>query len=423
MVHRILNLLKKEEIDIYKINMETVESIELFFIKKELDMNRRKNVTHYKVTVYKDFEENNEKYRGSANVDIYSSMDDEEISKVLRDGLYAAGFVKNKFYPLTSKEKCGLITIPSKFNGYTLEEAALVVKRALYKNDIYENGGINSAEIFINKTTTRIISSEGVDVTFEKYSSEIECITQWLEEQDVELFNLFKYDDLNEELIEENVKDAIELTKWRVKANQSVKSGGYRVLLRKAALKSFFEYYIENASAVAVYNNISKFKVGESAQGNEIKGDKVNITLEGTNPFDSDGVKLEKVSIIEDGILKTYHGSERYCYYLNINTTGVLDKITVQCGEKSIEEMKTEPYVELLTFSDFQMDSLTGDFAGEIRLGFIYDGDKLTPITGGSISGNIRKVQSNMYLSKESLIDANFNGPKALELLEANIAG
>jgi predicted Zn-dependent protease len=351
-------------------------------------------------------------------------MDDLEISKVLRDGLYAAGFVKNKFYPLAKEEKCGVISIPSKFNGYTLEDAALVaVQKALYKNDIYQNGGINSAEIFINKTTTRIINSEGVDVTFEKYSSEIECITQWLEEQDVELFNLFKYEDLNEELIEENVKDAIELTKWRVKAKESVKSGNYRVLLRKAALKSFFGYYIENASAVAIYNNISKFKVGESVQGNDIKGDKVNITLDGANPYDIDGVKLEKVNIIEEGILKTYHGSERFCYYLNINTTGVLDNVTVQCGEKSIEEMKTEPYLELLAFSDFQMDSLTGDFAGEIRLGFIFDGEKVTPVTGGSISGNIRKVQNNMHLSKENFIDCNFNGPKALELVNVNIAG
>jgi len=69
------------------------------------------------------------------------------------------------------------------------------------------------------------------------------------------------------------------------------------------------------------------------------------------------------------------------------------------------------------------MDSLTGDFAGEIRLGFYYDGEKITPVTGGSMSGNIRNLQNNMFLSKEVYKDGRFTGPKMLELINVNIAG
>lgn len=423
MIEIIINALKKVSISKYKINVDKVESIELFFIKNQLDMNRRKDVTHYKVIVYRDFEEYNKKYTGSANVDIYPTMTVEEIEEALKDGLYAAGFVKNQFYPLVAGEKSQCITIPSKFDGHSLEEAVMDMKKALYCNDIYEDGGINSSEIFLNKTTSRIINSEGVDISFVKYTSEIECITQWLEEQDVELFNVFRYSELDTNLISEDVKDAIELTKWRVKAKNAVKTGNYRVLLRKAALKSFFEYYIDNATANSVYNKLSKFNVEESVQGSVIKGDRVNITLMSSVPYDEDGFKLEEIKIIEDGTLKAFFGSKRFCHYLDIKPTGVLDSVKVSLGEKSEEEMKKEPYLELLAFSDFQMDSLTGDFAGEIRLGFLYDGEKVTPVTGGSMSGNISDFHENMFFSKEEYKEDRFIGPKILELLNVNISG
>jgi predicted Zn-dependent protease len=423
MVEIIINAFKKININKYKINVDKVESIELFFIKKQLDMNRRKDVTHYKVIVYRDFEENNKKYTGSANVDIYPTMRADEIEEALKDGLYAAGFVKNQFYPLVAGEKSQCITLPSKFDSCSLEEAVIQIKEALYGNDIYEEGGVNSSEIFLNKTTSRIINSEGVDISFVKYTSEIECITQWLEEQDVELFNVFRYSDLDATLISEDVKDAIELTKWRVKARNSVKTGNYRVLLRKAALKSFFDYYVDNATASSVYNKLSKFKVEESVQGSSIKGDKVNITLMGSVPYDEDGFKLDEVKIIDEGILKAFYGSKRFCHYLDIKPTGVLDLVKVNLGNKTEEEMKKESYLELLAFSDFQMDSLTGDYAGEIRLGFLYDGEKVTPITGGSMSGNISDVHENMFFSKEEYKEEKFVGPKILELLNVNVSG
>jgi predicted Zn-dependent protease len=423
MIERIINQLGKANINVYKVNMETVESVELFFIKKALDMNRKKKVTHYKVTVYKDFEEDEETYRGSSEVDIYPTMKDEEIEKILKDGLYAAGFVKNKFYPLVKGEKALEVTIPSKFSGFSLEEGAMIIQKALYKNDVFQQGGINSSEIFLNKSTKRIVNSEGVDVSFVKFSSEIECITQWIEDQDVELFNVFSYGDLDEQLIAESVKDAIELTKWRVRAKGAVKTGSYKVLLRKLALKEMFSYYTDKASVGAVYNKLSNFKPGEIVQGENILGDKVTITLKGSAPYDNDGLPLKEINLIEDGILKTYHGNTRFSHYLGIEPTGDLDEVVVKCGDKSMEEMKQEPYLELLAFSDFQMDSLTGNFAGEIRLGFYFDGENRTPVTGGSMSGNINNVQNRMFLSKEVYKDGRLTGPNMLELFNINIAG
>lgn len=59
------------DVDGYKIVETKVNSEELFFIKKDLDMNRSKDVHHFKVTVYKNFEENKMKYKGSSIVNIH----------------------------------------------------------------------------------------------------------------------------------------------------------------------------------------------------------------------------------------------------------------------------------------------------------------------------------------------------------------
>lgn len=56
MIERIQTLLHENpEISGFKIIEELTDSFELFFIKKELDISRAKQVQHYLITVYKDF--------------------------------------------------------------------------------------------------------------------------------------------------------------------------------------------------------------------------------------------------------------------------------------------------------------------------------------------------------------------------------
>ena len=105
MIEKIKEILSNVNgIDGWKINEKIVESKELFFIKKELDMNRAKDVHHINLTVYKDFEEDGKKYRGSSTTVIYPTMNEEEIKNAITDAVYAAGFVKNEYYPLVEPE-------------------------------------------------------------------------------------------------------------------------------------------------------------------------------------------------------------------------------------------------------------------------------------------------------------------------------
>ena len=89
-----------------------------------------------------------------------------------------------------------------------------------------------------------------------------------------------------------------------------------------------------------------------------------------------------------------------------------------------------------LRFSDFEPEML----AAEVRRQLRYCRDRATagptppseappradlgdPVTGGSVSGNIRDVQAQVYLSRETQSTTGFQGPLAIRLPEISVAG
>jgi len=76
-----------------------------------------------------------------------------------------------------------------------------------------------------------------------------------------------------------------------------------------------------------------------------------------------------------------------------------------------------------VSFSDFQVNPVTGDFISEIRLGFYFDGKKTAPVTGGSITGSITKVQDTMRMSTEQKQYNSYLGPATISITNATISG
>ncbi len=66
-----------------------------------------------------------------------------------------------------------------------------------------------------------------------------------------------------------------------------------------------------------------------------------------------------------------------------------------------------------------------GDFGGEIRLAFEYEqsGGSRKPLTGGSISGNVKTAQKTLELSEEIQLLNGFSGPQTVRLAQASITG
>lgn len=431
MIELLKSVLEECNVATYKIVEEKVESAELFFIKKDLDLSRGKDIINYTLTVYKDFEEKGKRYRGSSEVTIFRTMRNEQIKVIVNAAMYAANFIKNEYYNLPKGHKEGNIVIPNGFSNNTIEDAAFIIKDMLYNKDEFEKGFINSSEIFVYKVNKRIINSEGIDVSYEKIYSDVEFITQWIESQDVELYNYICFTELDKDYIDDKVIRGLNKTKFRDKAKDKLPSGKYKVILCEDEVRELIDgYYVNGAKASSIYNKTSNFKINEKLQGEDIKGDYLNISLKAflsnsktSVPYDNDGIKLNDLELISNGVLKNYYGNSRFCQYLNIEPTGDIPNVIVKCGNKSMDEMEREIGLLVLAFSSFEIDEVTGDFAGEIRLGLYNDGEKITPITGGSISANIKDVQDKIYLSSDIYKTTSYEGPIAVQICDVSVAG
>ena len=433
MIERIKNVLNsKNEITGYKICETRTESNELFFIKKNVDMDRAKKVHHFKVTVYVDREENGEKFTGASSTSIHPTMSDAEIGKAIDEVAFAARFIKNPYYPLVKPMKQEKKLPESCFAKESFPYWMNELTKAVYQNDTYDQGGINSSEIFLEKIETRIVNSEGVDVSSVKYKCMIEFITTWKEEgsEEIELYRCLDCSDFDKDYIANDVKDMILTCREKAIAGKTPALKTFPVILTREAVKSFFSFYYSKSSASAVYNQSSTWKVGDQVQGSEVKGDKITVTLDPflknstcSDSFDADGFALAPVRILEQGELKRYAADMRYSFYLGVEPTGAIGNLIVESGSHTEGELKQEPHLMTAAFSDFSVDTLTGDFCGEIRLAWYYDGKTTVPVTGGSISGNIGELQQELYLSVERQKDNDFEGPAMIKIKNVTIAG
>ena len=65
---RYIDILNKSNVGTYFVSETAAKSVELFFIKKKLDMRRMKDDDSAEITIYKDMEEDGKKFRGFAAV-------------------------------------------------------------------------------------------------------------------------------------------------------------------------------------------------------------------------------------------------------------------------------------------------------------------------------------------------------------------
>ncbi len=421
MINKITEILKTEGIEKYLINQTEKSSSELFFIKKKLDVRRAKNITDYKVTVYRDFEKDGENLTGSAAADIFPTMADEEVREKLIEAYFAAQFAANPYFELVRGD--GKTVTHDSAVSYSTEDAARSMAKALFSADTDEEAFINSAEIFAVNEKIRIINSDGVDAAFNKFDINGEFVTQCKTEEDVELHYSFDYDCVNENAIAEKAAEGIKAAKDRSVAKRCLESGNYDVILSGEELAEILSYYTFRANSAYIYAKYSDYSVGTNVQGGETDGEKLNIVCAATQPYSSEGIKMSDLKLIENGELKAIHGGNRFAQYLGIAPTGIYEKIKLEAGSESLEAMKKKPYLQAMKFSDFQMDPFTGHFGGEIRLAYLFDGNAVTKVTGGSVNGIITKAHKNLVFSEERYSDSHYEGPFAVKIENVAVAG
>lgn len=423
MLKKIIEQLKTSEATCWKIEENIVESREFFFIKDRSDIGRSKKVKHIDVTVYRDFSGEDEKYRGSASVSLSPMMSEAELKESIEGAVFAAGFVKNKWYPITEP-----YTKAFESDDKDLEELSSGAVKAIFDANKIPNAWLNSVELFISHITSHLLNSEGLDVSFSKYKTYIETIVSATGKEEVELYDQFQLSLPDSEQIRNRISGLLQMVSERANATPTPSLKEVPVILTGEPTKEFMRYYLHQANAHQKYDKLSQAEINSSVQGKE-KGDRITLEiaaqLEGSafnTPVDDDGFIITSERIIEDGILKSFWGDLRYSHYLGIKPTGSAQNFKVSGGSVTTEEMREKPHLEVTHFSAVDMDDTTGDFGGEIRLGWYFDGTKRIPVTGGSVTGNLKDLLS-IKLSSDTQLEEDYFGPHSICVEGFRISG
>lgn len=421
---RYVDLLKKAGVETYIVSKKKDSSVELFFIKKNLDMRRMKDVEKIEICVYKDIEKDGNKTRGASTCSVNAGMSDEEIIRRIKSALYSTEFSQNPYYELPSKCVSDEVLVESNLNDYSLSEIADKFVEAFYEEDNDEKAFANSLELFVHENNVKIITSKGTEVSYRNRTVKGEFVAQCKEPQDVETYMNFEYDTLALSDFKALVKRTLKMTADRAIASKMPKTGEYDVIISDKYMENMLQFFGERAHSAYIYMKYSDYEVGKPVQGEEIKGDKLNITFASRTPFDNLGIPMKERSFMEDGVLKLIHGSGRFMYYLGLEQIGTYNKVILPKGSLPFSEMINRPCLHIVNFSDFQMDALDGHFGGEIRLAYLYDGKgNVECVTGGSINGNMFEAQKDFRFSEEIQNRANYVGPQAILVKNIPLAG
>ena len=192
------------------------------------------------------------------------------------------------------------------------------------------------------------------------------------------------------------------------------------VVLRGRALATFLHSgtIATLASGRARYAGFSHWEPGKSVFRGPVAGDPLTLWTSRMVPygvhagrFDSEGLPGQRVLLIRDGVLQTYSAGQRYATYLGVPATGAFGDIELPPGRTPQADLLADPHVEIIWWSWFSPNPTTGDFASEIRLGYVVDGDRRTPFTGGLLIGNVLDGLANVRWSAETGFFGDYAGP------------
>ena len=408
MIQRIQTILRQYGIAEYLLCEKRVQSEEVYLIGHREDMRRKKQIRQCLVTVYHTVAGS----RSEAKTVVFPDMRDEEILTALQSALETAQSLSNVFYAFPPQAVC---TEPdwadSSDEAQELANAAVAADR---------ESKLLYLEVFREQEREHLVSSWGTDVWRHRDVYQGEFAVGHTGLLDVEVFREFAFDRLDPPAIAELVQEATKQAKLRADTTAQTRTGICDVIFTDHFVHELLKMYLVRSNTEQICAKQSEYKIGKQVMRTE---QPPNLWLEPSSSYSEEGIPMERRLLLKGGILQTFHGSTRFCRRLHAEPCGLYTGLYCESGEQSLQQMKAAPYFMPLLFSDFIMYGSSGDFFGEVRLGCYYDGETLTTVHGGSISGNLEALEPSMVFSSERYREKDYDGPKALRLSGVRITG
>ena len=423
MLDTLLAILKESGAAAWEVWDVETRGWEFYFIRHALDQNRAKNVEHLTVKVYQSVEDG--AYLGSASCEIAPTASEAQMRAQIEALCYRATLVKNKPYTLRGPEA---VELPA------LEEVDLAAISAEFLSAVRslpetEGEDVNSYELFVSEKTRRFLNSEGIDVTERCPESMLEIVVNARHEgHEIELYRNYTAGGCDAAALHRDLERTMRFGRDRLCASPTPALGKADLLLTTSAAVTLYSYFTDRLNASMIYRRMSDWELGKPVA--DFAGDRPTITALRELPnssrnrrFDAEGAPIRDTPLLEDGIARNYLGSRMFAAYLGLESAFQPTNFAVSGGTQHEAALRAGAYLEVVEFSDFQVDSMTGDVFGEIRLGYWHDGESVTPVTGGSVSGSMLELAGALRFSRESAQYDNWLIPAATLVSGVTVTG
>lgn len=398
----------------YKIVSTKVQSYELFWVHERLETVRRTDTTQMSVTVYARHDD----CLGSSRFAVNAGMDDEALQNKIKLAVRQARLSKDKAYELPAagvEEKI----VPG--NVGDMDPVALGAEVADTILGAAQDTGaqINALEIFVNRTVIRVKNSRGLDktqtVNTVSYEAIPTCDSAGLS---TELYEYVQVADWDKKTAAQKMRSRLQDVVARSKA-QHVAVPPCAVVLNGAQLQELVGELIGTEldyAAVSLGRNVHEPGYDYQQGGN---GDRLTVTVRGvidgsaqSRYFDDDGTALVDRCVLQQGKLAALWGSNRYAQYCGGEPTGAVHCFDVQKGTADLNDLDGKVWLHCVDWSGLQVDLYNDYIGGEVRLAYLHEGDKCTPVTGIYVSGKLSELLPDMRLSAELDLVGGWRLPK-----------
>ena len=399
-LERLLAVLKASGADAWEAADVHEKAWEFYFIRHRLDQHRVRETDSFSVKVYKALEGGT--LLGAASAPLSPDASEEEMRRTVEGLCRDASYVKNPFYTLVKPSPDAPEAANAPLDMQAVCGDFLKAMRSLPET---ETEDLNSYEIFVSEIRRRFLNSEGVDVTSVYPSSMVEAVVNARRDgHEIELYRMLKSGTCDPAQLTRELSEALAYGRDKLTAAPTPALEKADVVFSTDPARELYTYFAARLNAALVYRGMSDWKTGDTVAPENLTLRAVR-TLPNSSwnmPYDEEGAPIRDLDLIDRGKAVSYWGTRQFSQYLKLENAFDLYNFAVSGGTEAAADLRTGDFLEVVEFSDFQVDEITGDIAGEIRLAYLHRDGKVTPVSGGSISGSMAELGKTMRFSKES---------------------
>ncbi|MDA8346402.1 MAG: metallopeptidase TldD-related protein [Thermaerobacter sp.] len=373
------------------------------------------------LTVYR----NVDGQRGAASAFLAGDAIDQER---VRTALTAAGLAPNPPYRLPE----GAATYPSIALGDPVLPGSEELKAwgTEVQGQVAKAGCLTShLEIFAGRHRQRIAASTGRQHAWQGDHLLLDLVVATGEGDDSTEFRVLRrHRRLGDLLPARVLEDAVRAVNDRRDA-QLPPTGRMPVVMPASEIATLLTAIRVHTDGKYLFTGMLQKKVGDALVS--CRGDAVTIAAnplrdhaEDSAPTDASTVPAARLLLLEAGVIRGMHVDPQYAEYLGAAPTGPVGTLEWMPGTTPAADLCADgPVLEVLAFSANMPDPMSGDFAAEIKMGYLHRGGRRIPVAQGSVTGNIFEALADCRLSRETEEDAGYFGPRQVRFASLQVAG